>query len=133
MSPLSPSPPALEGRTVLLLEDEGLIVLDVTLALEAEGARVLGAGSVAQGLRWLERDAPDAAVLDLKLTGGDTCEPVAERLLALGVPFLIHTGDALRHKALLARLGAPVLQKPCVSHLLAERLVRLLAEWRPAR
>lgn len=118
---------------MLLVEDEGLIVLDVTLALEAAGARVIGAASVAQGLRWLERERPDAAVLDLKLTGGDTCEPIAERLLALEVPFLVHTGDALRHKALLARLHAPVLQKPCVSQQLAERLERLIAEWTPAR
>ena len=122
----------LEGRAVLLVEDESLIVLDVTLSLEAGGARVRSAASVVRALDALTDFRPDVAVLDLKLAGGNTCEPIAARLAELGVPFLVHSGDALRHTALLERLGHPlVLQKPYPSHELARTLAGLLTDQPP--
>ena len=118
---------SLQGRTVLLVEDESLIVLDVSRALEREGARVIAASSATHGIACLDAERPDAAILDLKLAAGETCEHVADRLEALGIPFIVHTGDSLRHETLLARIDAPVLQKPYPSHHLAERVAELLA------
>ena len=126
------SPPALEGRLVLLVEDESLIALDVTLALENGGARVVTAPSVVRALDALESVRPHVAALDLKLAGGQTCERVAARLDELDVPYLVHSGDALRHTELLARLGdPPVLQKPYPSHHLVAQIARLLERHRP--
>ena len=118
----------LEGRTVLLLEDEALIVLDLRLALEEGGARVLSSATLEGAYAHLARLRPHAAVLDIRLGGGDTCEPLAERLAALGVPFLLYSGDRDSHRALVERLGAPRLVKPFPSHQLAERVARLIDE-----
>ena len=117
---------ALEGRTVLILEDESLIVLDLRLALEEGGARTLASANLEQAFLQLERTRPHAAVLDVTLGDGRTCEPLGLRLNALGIPFLLYTGDADRHRALVERLGAPVLLKPVASHLLARRVATLI-------
>ena len=120
--------PALEGRTILVLEDESLIMLDATLALEELGARVLPSGTSDGALHVLDTRRVDAAVLDVTLADGSTCEPVARRLAALGVPYLLHSGDAARHAGLLRRLGAPLVSKPFPSHRLVRRVARLLAD-----
>ena len=119
--------PSLEGRTVLVLEDEGLIVLDARLALEEAGARVLAVGSVGSALSLLDGPPPDVALLDLTLAGGTNAERVALRLAELDVPYVVHSGDVQRHRSLLSRLGNPdVLQKPYPSHHLAGHLASLL-------
>ena len=127
------SQPALQGRVVLLVEDEALIVLDMTHALERAGARVLSAASATQALaRLAGAMRPDAAVLDLRLRREGDSVRVAARLDALGVPFLLHTGDALRQGALIEQLGVPVLHKTYPSHHLAERVAELLGAPGPA-
>lgn len=132
MSRRSPScRSTLQGREILLVEDESLIVFDVTRALEREGARVIGAANVAQALERLDTHRPDAAVLDLKLDRGESSERIAARLDELRIPYLIHTGDALRHVELLERIAAPRLSKPYPSHFLVARVSELL-EPRPA-
>ena len=122
--------PGLEGRTILVLEDEPLIVVDLEYALVDAGARVLVAARSADALALLDAERIDGAVLDLTLGGEDTCEAVALRLIELGIPYLLHTGDEPRHGALLARLAAPRIAKPYPSVRLAARLERLL-EHRP--
>ena len=105
----------------MLVEDE----------LREAGAEVVGpAGSVEGALRLIEAAAKDgglsAAVLDINLQG-QAVAPVANRLAALGVPFLFATGyggnrDAGGHDA------APVLEKPFDT----ERLVASVAALAPA-
>ncbi len=70
---------------------------------------------------------PDAAILDVNLGRGTTCEPVADRLQSLRVPFLIHSGDLLRQGELIARIDAEVIAKPAASSFVAER-ARALTE-----
>jgi CheY-like chemotaxis protein len=107
--------PALRGRRVLVVEDEALVAMLLEDGLLDAGAEVVGpAGSVAEALGLVERAARDggldAAVLDINL-GGAAVAPVADRLAALGVPFVFATGygegcDRSGHAA------APVLAKP---------------------
>ncbi len=105
----------LKDERVLVVEDEALVSMLVEDGLRDAGATVLGpATTVGDALRLVEAAAADgglsAAVLDINLQG-DTVTPVADRLAALGVPFLFATGygekcDTGGHRA------APVLSKP---------------------
>ena len=105
----------LTDRRVLVVEDEALIALLVAEALADAGAIVVGpAASVAEALALVElataNGGLDAAVLDLNLAG-ERVSPVADRLVALGIPVVFATGygddaDVGDHTT------APVLQKP---------------------
>lgn len=97
--------------TILVVEDDPVIALDVRTILEAAGFRTLGpAATVGDALAVVEADPIDAAVLDVRLRGASS-EPVAAELRARGVPFVLLT--ALREIAPgLALHGAPLVQKP---------------------
>lgn len=84
---------SLEGRTVLVLEDEYYIADDLRRWLEAEGATILGpTASLSEGLRLLgDGAAPDLAILDIGVRGGSVF-PVADLLLRRGIPFVFATG-----------------------------------------
>ncbi len=75
--------------SVLVVEDELLIAMDLQLMLEENGYSVIGpATSVDAALRLLEGGRPDVAVLDVNLRG-QTVVPVAERLRKLQIPFVV--------------------------------------------
>ena len=108
-------PAKLKGKRVLVVEDEIFVSMLVEDELRGAGAEVVGpAPSVGDALRLVEAAAADgglsAAVLDINLDG-QRVQPVADRLAALGVPFLFATGygencDTGGHGA------APTLPKP---------------------
>ena len=55
----------IEGKRILVLEDDVLLALDAADALEAGGAIVLGpVHRVSAALALLEKERPDAALLD---------------------------------------------------------------------
>lgn len=107
---------SLEGKRVLIVEDEALVAMMVVDELLGAGAEVVGPGfSLGGALRLVEAAEAagggiDAAVLDIDLRG-EAVAPVADKLAALGVPFLFGTGygegrDTGGHGA------APMLHKP---------------------
>jgi DNA-binding NarL/FixJ family response regulator len=80
---------ALTGLRVLVVEDEFLIALDLGSILDRLGCTVLGpAATVHEALHLLAADPPDVALLDLNLFDGRST-PVAEALVARGVPFAV--------------------------------------------
>ena len=86
----------LAGKRILVVEDEALVSMMVEDELRDAGAEILGpAPSIANALRLIEAAVSDgginAAVLDINL-GGQHVGPLADRLTALGVPFLFATG-----------------------------------------
>ena len=83
----------LEGKRILLVEDEYFIVEDLSRAFAAVGAVVVGpAASVAEGLRLVAASgALDRAVLDIDLRG-EMVYPVADALMTRRVPFVFATG-----------------------------------------
>lgn len=101
----------LTGRRILVVEDEALVAMLVEDALLDAGAIVLGpVATVAEALALLLRETPDVAVLDLNLAG-ETSTPVADRLVTMGVPFVVATGygaDGLPP----GHATVPVLAKP---------------------
>ncbi|MCA1941781.1 MAG: response regulator [Caenispirillum bisanense] len=84
---------SLDGRRILVVEDEFLIADDLCDGLAARGAVVVGpAPTVGSALELVGRATRlDGAVLDINL-GGEPVFPVAEALLKRRVPFLFTTG-----------------------------------------
>ena len=106
--------------SVLVVEDEPMIAMDIQMMLEQQGLRVLGpVGTVERALGLLERALPDVAVLDLNLRGR-LVTPVAERLRNLGVPFIIASADPSVAGSEAVFAGAQGIGKPIQEqHLLA--------------
>ena len=81
----------LSGHSILVLEDEPLIALEITEALGQAGAKVFVAHSLREALRFADHPALSAAIVDLGLSDGDA-DSVCERLVARAIPFVIYTG-----------------------------------------
>jgi DNA-binding response OmpR family regulator len=108
---------------VLLVEDEALIAMELEMALENAGAVVVGpVYSLPTALEAARATELAAAVLDVDLGGRDVF-PVADLLLARGVPFVFHTGHGRRLVLGRDYPDAPVCKKPTSG----ERVVRVLA------
>jgi DNA-binding response OmpR family regulator len=76
-------------KTILIVEDEFLIAMDLKLMLEEDGWRVMGpAATVQVALRLLEDERPSVALLDVNLRH-ELVTPVAEALKEQGVPFAV--------------------------------------------
>ena len=119
--PPSHGPPPL----VLVVEDEFLIATELERLLGRHGWRVLGpAPTAGEALRLLDGGArPDVALLDATLRGG-TAAPVAARLRALGVPFVLASAYDGARLAALGLGGAPNLGKPADERRLLAALAR---------
>jgi len=82
----------LQGKRLLVVEDEPLIALDMASRLEEAGAAVLGpAGTADEAIGMVETEALDGALLDGNLHGRSV-ETIAAALRARGVPFTFVTG-----------------------------------------
>lgn len=81
----------LAGRHVLVVEDDGLIAMDLQATLESWGCIVLGPFATAKAtLSALAIDPPDTAVLDVHIRDG-TSESVAAALQDTGTGFVVLT------------------------------------------
>jgi len=115
---------ALSGRSILIVEEEPLIALQLEEQLHRAGARVVGACELREALHMAEHPALSAAVVNLRL-GRDNTSRVCRRLEQLGVPFIFHTrydaAEALRNWP-----DAPVLSKPADSRVVVNSIAKLL-------
>ena len=96
---MTPPPGAtLHGLHVLVAEDDWFLAVEMEERLTAAGATVAGpVPSVEAGLVLLGGARRlDAAVLDVNL-GGEMVFPLADRLLARGVPVVFATAYSGRH------------------------------------
>ena len=84
---------ALEGRTILVVEDESLVAMLLETMLEDLSCQPVGPiGDVEEALAAIEaEDTLDAALLDVNVAGREVF-PVAAALKAKGVPFVFSTG-----------------------------------------
>ena len=83
----------LEGQTVLVVEDQYYVALEMKHLVAQFGGVVMGpAKDVATAMILLDdRPRPDLAILDVNLDGARVY-PLAERLSAIGTPFVFATG-----------------------------------------
>ncbi len=82
----------LRGKTILIVEDESLIALDMIATLHAEGADVIPARNVLEAFTIIQNINISAAVLDVKLADANDCAPICYLLEEKQVPFVFHTG-----------------------------------------
>ncbi len=84
-----------QGRHILIVEDEFLIAEELREAFEDLGAVVVGPVATVEAALAIigSRERLDGATLDVTL-GRDKAFPVAEALLAKGLPFVLLTGYA---------------------------------------
>lgn len=118
---------ALSGARILIVEDEFYLADDLACALKEAGAEVLGpAATLSEAQAYVDRNGFDCAILNMNLRG-DLAFPVADRLAAGGIPFLIVTGYS---SASLPERFAEVrrIEKPSDARKVVEALPRLLAE-----
>ena len=121
----SPRGGSLAGRRLLMVEDEVLVGMMAKKILEDLGATVLGPyGRLADGIAAAKGERFDGALLDFNLAG-ELADPLADLLVARGVPFVFITGyqrDSIDRRY----ANIPVLSKPLESDSLERVLVSLL-------
>ena len=113
----------LSGATILIVEDEPLIALDLHAALRAAGAGLIAATSRSEALTLIRRNDVAAAIVDVALAGED-CRAVCQALFHRSIPFLFYTGH-LDAPVLREWPEAPVLEKPKRHDEVVAAIVRL--------
>ncbi|MEM9582872.1 MAG: hypothetical protein AAGA08_07125 [Pseudomonadota bacterium] len=99
--------------SVLILEDQFLLAMDLASKVEQIGCSVIGPyRNVQAAMQALEEIVPKAALLDINLGQGSTSEPVAEKLQTLGVPFAFITGYSSDIPIVQRFGGVPYSSKP---------------------
>jgi DNA-binding response OmpR family regulator len=115
------------GRRLLIVENQVIIAMDIAERARRRGWTPCGPhAGVADALAALQRERPDAAVLDLSLHADQDCTPLCEALQAAGAPFVFTNSHAKRFDALFP--DAPRLEKPFSDDDFAAALARLEAE-----
>jgi CheY-like chemotaxis protein len=115
----------LEGKRILVIEDEALVAVMIEDMLAEAGATVIGpATSVTAGLALADLETIDAAVLDVNLRG-ERIDAVAELLRRRAVPIVFATGygEGMPNAA----PGDLVLDKPYTQESLTRALATALA------
>jgi DNA-binding response OmpR family regulator len=83
--------PSLAGRAILIVEDEPLIVMDITQAFEHTGAELTTTNTLRHAMILVEHDGLSGAILDHALPDGDS-SLLCTRLKERGIPFMIYSG-----------------------------------------
>ena len=114
------------GRRVLLVEDEPIVAWLLKDMLVDLGCSVIGpAADVNQALAMIDAESIDVAVLDVNLRG-QMSYPIADVLVARGVPFVFSTGYD-KDRLLDGYRTFPALQKRFHRSDLGDTLAQLLA------
>jgi hypothetical protein len=102
----------LRDKSILIVEDNCYLALDLSIAVEESNGRVIGpVGTVAEALALLEDEPIAAAVLGSQLADRDVT-PVVTVLAATGVPFVIYTEAGLPPGVARSHPDSPLLLKP---------------------
>ena len=115
----------LQGRRILIVEDEFLLAMDIESAIREQGGEVVGPiVNVEEAVATAGREELNAAVLDLNLRG-EMSYPVAEVLDKRRIPFLFATGYS-QHRLPNAFQCRPCLRKPFTWLALTTALERII-------
>lgn len=103
----------LGGMHVLVVEDETMVSMDISMALQDLGARVHETGLLSEAVDLARQDLVDGAILDIDL-GGTSVFPAADILHARSIPIVFHTGHGERHNLEQRYPGARICMKPTI-------------------
>ncbi|AMY68220.1 response regulator [Frigidibacter mobilis] len=118
----------LEGKKIMVVEDEALLALDLAMTMEDLGAAVIGpCYRLGTALELVQQMKVDGAILDVDLNG-ETVFPLARYLDEQGVPFVFHTGRADPASLLEAFARARICTKPSTPERIATCLAEALAD-----
>jgi CheY-like chemotaxis protein len=115
--------PGLRGRSILVVENEFLIAMDIAKALEDAGANATTTTTVRHALILIEHDGLAGAIMDHGLSDGDSIE-VCARLKARGIPYVSYSGY---EPVPGADPDAPHITKPVSMNVLMSAMEDLLA------
>jgi DNA-binding response OmpR family regulator len=118
--------PDLTGIRILVVEDSWQIGIALKSLLEAWGAEVSGpAATSADAQRLASEQAPDAALVDFSLRGGERADGLIDRLHDQGVYVVVTSGYLVL--PVMPRHAAAILQKPLSEGLLLDSLCQVVA------
>ena len=83
--------PRLWGRSILVVEDELLIAMEIVAALEKAGAHATMTTTVRHALILVEHDGLSGAIMDHGLSDGDS-KTLCARLKERGIPYISYSG-----------------------------------------
>jgi DNA-binding response OmpR family regulator len=112
----------LAGKSILVVEDEPLISIDITTEFESRGASVTQTRTVREALGLIEAEDLAAAILDHGLQDGDSTQ-LCERLAERRIPFVTYSGYSRLHGA--CARGA-IVEKPAPPSALVATVEALL-------
>lgn len=102
----------MDGRHVLVVEDEHLLALDLARELEDAGAKVVGpVATIKDALGTIASTELDGAVVDVQLRDGWSFE-VANALADRHVPFIFATGFIGQDMLPARHADLPFVEKP---------------------
>jgi DNA-binding response OmpR family regulator len=113
---------SLAGRSILVVEDEPLIALDIGQAFENSDAIIFRARSLSDAARLVESKALSAAVVDFGL-GGHNADALCARLKERNIPFVVHSGYQRTSDEC---HGGIIIPKPAAPAELVTAIVKLL-------
>lgn len=110
-------------QRILIVEDEPLIAMMLEDFLAALDKKLIGpCDTVQAALATIADDKPDAAILDINLSGGEKSWPVADALADAGIPFLVSSGA---EEMVPAHADRPRLTKPYTMETVEKALEQL--------
>ena len=110
---------------ILLLEDDGMIALDIETTLQDAGAgEILPLTTIEGALRAIDSGTFNAAILDLRIGRDGWAYDVAGRLKQKGVPFIFSSGTSEVPEDF---RDVPLVMKPFSSDQLVAALVNVTA------
>jgi|GEM_PF-465519 len=83
---------SLEGRRVLIVEDEIIVAISMECEVQDAGGDVVGPAHTLAEADQLLDEAIDVAILDINI-GGEMIWPIARRLRELGVPYVLASAN----------------------------------------
>jgi len=118
--------PNIEGKRVLVVEDESLIAMDIATTLSDAGCTIVGpAATLEKAHELIAGEDYDVALLDANLSG-ERVDELAAELTRRGVPFAFLTGYE-REGLPEAFRQAPMINKPFTQQAALDIIERLAA------
>ena len=107
-------------KTILIVEDDPFIAMDLQDTFEDAGYNVLGpVASVDPGLKIIREIKPDVAMLDYNL-GRETSIPLAKKLDEIDIPYIFLSGQVDRVVTAQYQSARKVMTKPFnAAHLIS--------------
>ncbi|WP_233548491.1 response regulator [Aurantiacibacter zhengii] len=113
-----------EQPTVLVVEDEVIIALDLSETVRDMGFRVEGPyANNGHAFIAIDQEMPDFAILDVRTADGEVF-PLADALTEAGVPIIFHSGHITDHEIAERYPNAQTAAKPCPP----SKLMQMIAE-----